>query len=118
MTATPVLFRSTVPTIDLVENLSPKYIVTETPQEFRVVQYPATSFSQSYVNWNIIPPSPDTIFSRYIRVTLPGRIVIQGHNTTNVGSNIVNTYMQDFVHILCIKSLALSQLPSTTKLSL
>jgi hypothetical protein len=50
MAGTPILFRTTVPTIDLVENLSPKYIVTESPQEFRVVQYPATSFSQSYIN--------------------------------------------------------------------
>jgi hypothetical protein len=49
MAGTPILFRTTVPTIDLVENLSPKYIVTESPQEFRVVQYPATSFSQSYI---------------------------------------------------------------------
>jgi hypothetical protein len=57
MAGTPILFRTTVPTIDLVENLSPKYIVTESPQEFRVVQYPATSFSQSYINWNIISPS-------------------------------------------------------------
>jgi hypothetical protein len=85
-----------VPTIDLVENLSPKYIVTESPQEFRVVQYPATSFSQSYINWNIIPPSPDMIFSRYIRVTLPVQITIQGHNTTGVGSNIVNTLYAGF----------------------
>jgi hypothetical protein len=96
MAATPILFRTTVLTIDLVENLSPKYIVTESPQEFRVVQYPATSFSQSYINWNIIPPSPDTVFSRYIRVTLPANIRIQGHNTTGVGSNIVNTLYASF----------------------
>jgi hypothetical protein len=96
MAGTPILFRTTVPTIDLVENLSPKYIVTESPQEFRVVQYPATSFSQSYINWNIIPPSPDTIFSRYIRVTLPVQITITGHNTTGVGSNVVNTLFAGF----------------------
>jgi hypothetical protein len=96
MTATPVLLRSTVLIIDLVENLTPKYVVTESPQEFRVVQYPATSFSQSYVNWNIIPPSPDTIFSRYVRVKLPVNIRIQGHNTTNVGYNIVNTLYAGF----------------------
>jgi hypothetical protein len=96
MAATPILFRSTVATIDLVENLSPKYIVAESPQEFSVVQYPATSYSQSYVNWNIIPPSPDTIFSMYVRVTLPVHITIQGHNTTGVGSNIVNTLYAGF----------------------
>jgi hypothetical protein len=96
MAATPILYRTTVPTIDLVENLSPKYIVTESPQEFRVVQYPATSFSQSYINWNIIPPFPDTIFSRYIRVTLPVQFRITGHNTTGVSSNIVNTLYAGF----------------------
>jgi hypothetical protein len=99
MTATPILFRSTVPTIDLAENLSPKYIVTESSQEFRVVQYPATSFSQSYVNWNIIPPSPDTVFSRYIRVTLPVQITIQGTNTGGNNSptvNVVNTWYSGF----------------------
>jgi hypothetical protein len=99
MAATPILFRSTVPTIDLVENLSPKYIVTESPQEFRVVQYPATSFSQSYINWNIIPPSPETIFSRYIRVTLPVEISITGTNTGGGGSptvNVINTWYAGF----------------------
>jgi hypothetical protein len=96
MAWTPILYRSIVPTIDLAENLSPQYIVTQSPQEFRVVQYPVTSFSQSYINWNIIPPSPDTIISRYVRVTLSIHVVIDGHNTANVGANIVNTLHAGF----------------------
>jgi hypothetical protein len=67
MAATPVLLRTIVPTMDLAENLSVKNIIAQSPQEFRVVQYPATSFSQSNANWNIIPPSPQTIISRYVR---------------------------------------------------
>jgi hypothetical protein len=96
MAGTPILYRSIVPTIDLAENLSPQYIVTQSPQEFRVVQYPVTSFSQSYINWNIIPPSPHTIISRYVRVTLPIHIIIQGHNTANVAANVVNTLHAGF----------------------
>ncbi|MCS7318275.1 MAG: hypothetical protein NZZ41_08235, partial [Candidatus Dojkabacteria bacterium] len=88
MTATPILFRSIVPTIDLSENLSPQYIVTQSPQEYRFVQYPATSFSQSYINWNIIPPSPETIISRYIRVNLPLHFLITGQRKTGINSNI------------------------------
>jgi hypothetical protein len=75
--ATPILFTSVVPTIDLAENLSPKYITLQFLREYRVVQYPATSFSQSYINWNIIPPSLDRIISRYVRVTLPLTLRLQ-----------------------------------------
>ncbi|MCS7318163.1 MAG: hypothetical protein NZZ41_07675, partial [Candidatus Dojkabacteria bacterium] len=88
MAATPILFRSIVPTIDLSENLSPQYIVTQSPQEYRFVQYPATSFSQSYINWNIIPPSPDTIISRYVRINLPLHFTVTGQRKSNVNWNI------------------------------
>lgn len=48
-----------------------KNIVVQSPQQFRVVQYPATSFSQNNANWHIISLSPDIIIARYIRVTIP-----------------------------------------------
>jgi hypothetical protein len=69
MAATPVLLRTVVPMMDLAENLSVKNIIAQSPQEFRIVQYPATSFSQSNATWSVIPPSPSTIISRYVRVT-------------------------------------------------
>jgi hypothetical protein len=47
MVGTPVALRTILPTLDLEDNITPKNIVAESPQEFRVVQYPATSFSQS-----------------------------------------------------------------------
>jgi hypothetical protein len=78
MASAPILLRTVVPTMDLADNVSPKCIVTESPQEFRVVQIPATSFSQSNANWNIIPPSPSTIISRYVRVNLPLQFSITG----------------------------------------
>jgi hypothetical protein len=56
--------------LDLEDNVTPKDIVAESPQEFRIVPYPATSFSQSNAVWNIIPPAPTTIISRYVRVRM------------------------------------------------
>jgi hypothetical protein len=70
MAATPVALRTILPTLDLEDNVTPKNIIAESPQEFRIVPYPATSFSQSNAVWNIIPPSPITIISRYVRVRL------------------------------------------------
>jgi hypothetical protein len=63
MAATPAMLRTILPTLDLEDNVTPKNIVAESPQEFRIVPYPATSFSQSNAVWNIIPPSPTTIIS-------------------------------------------------------
>jgi hypothetical protein len=56
--------------LDLEDNVTPKNIVAESPQEFRIVPYPAISFSQSNAVWHIIPPAPTTIISRYVRVRM------------------------------------------------
>jgi hypothetical protein len=66
MTAAPVMLRTILPTLDLEDNITPKNIVAESPQEFRIISYSATSFSQSNAVWNIIPPAPTTIISRYV----------------------------------------------------
>jgi hypothetical protein len=92
MAATPTLLRTTVPTMDLSDNINTKYIVTEGPQEFRIVPYPATSYSQSNMNWAIIPPSPQSIISRFVRIAVPLTFTITGTNTTS-GSNAVPSYV-------------------------
>jgi hypothetical protein len=71
MAATPQLLRTVPPTIDLSENINPKAIITFSPQQFRAVTYPATTWSQANAVWNILLPSPETILSRYIRMTVP-----------------------------------------------
>jgi hypothetical protein len=71
MASTPQLLRTIPPTIDLSENINPKAIITFSPQQFRTVTYPATTWSQANAVWNILPPSPETILSRYIRMTVP-----------------------------------------------
>jgi hypothetical protein len=78
MAATPAMLRTILPTLDLEDYITPKNIVSESPQEFRIVPYPATSFSQSNVVWNIIPPAPDTIISRYVRVRMQLQFSITG----------------------------------------
>jgi hypothetical protein len=78
MAATPVMLRTILPTLDLEDNITPKNIVAESPQEFRIVPYPATSFSQSNAVWNIIPPAPTTIISRYVRVRMQLQFSITG----------------------------------------
>jgi hypothetical protein len=45
MAVTPVALRTILPTLDLEDNITPKNIVAESPQEFRIVPYPAISFS-------------------------------------------------------------------------
>jgi hypothetical protein len=78
MAAAPVMLRTILPTLDLEDNVTPKNIVSESPQEFRIVPYPATSFSQSNAVWNIIPPAPTTIISRYVRVRMQFQFNITG----------------------------------------
>jgi hypothetical protein len=78
MAATPAMLRTILPTLDLEDNITPKNIVAESPQEFRIVPYPATSFSQSNAVWNIIPPAPMTIISRYVRVRMQLQFSITG----------------------------------------
>jgi hypothetical protein len=78
MAATPAMLRTILPTLDLEDNVTPKNIVAESPQEFRIVSYPATSFSQSNAVWNIIPPAPTTIISRYVRVRMQLQFSITG----------------------------------------
>jgi hypothetical protein len=86
MAATPVALRTILPTLDLEDNVTPKNIVAESSQEFRIVPYPATSFSQSNVVWNIIPPAPTTIISRYVRVRMQIQFnitaIIKNHDTS------------------------------------
>jgi hypothetical protein len=92
MTTAPLMLRTIVPTMDLGDNLSPKNIIAQSPQEFRIVQYPATSFSQSNANWNIIPPSPQSIISRYVRVTMSLTFSIQGTlKPGNQKAYVINT---------------------------
>jgi hypothetical protein len=74
MTATFV--RTIDSVIDLSENVVSRQIVTESPQEFRIITYPSTAFSQSYINWNIIPPNPQVIIARYMRVLITFDITI------------------------------------------
>jgi hypothetical protein len=64
------MLRTILPTLDLEDKVTPKNIVAEFPQEFRIVPYPAIWFSQSNAVWNIIPPAPTTIISRYVRVRI------------------------------------------------
>jgi hypothetical protein len=78
MAAAPVMLRTILPTLDLEDNITPKNIVAESPQEFRIVPYPATSFSQANAVWNIIPPAPTTIISRYVRVRMQLQFSITG----------------------------------------
>jgi hypothetical protein len=78
MAAAPLMLRTILPTLDLEDNVTPKNIVAESPQEFRIVPYPATSFSQSNAVWNIIPPAPTTIISRYVRVRMQLQFSITG----------------------------------------
>jgi hypothetical protein len=78
MAATPAMLRTILPTLDLEDNITPKNIAAESPQEFRIVPYPATSFSQSNAVWNIIPPAPTTIISRYVRVRMQLQFSITG----------------------------------------
>jgi hypothetical protein len=78
MAATPAMLRTILPTLDLEDNITPKNIVAESPQEFRIVPYPATSFSQSNAVWNIIPPASTTIISRYVRVRMQLQFSITG----------------------------------------
>jgi hypothetical protein len=88
MAATPAMLRTILPTLDLEDNITPKNIVAESPQEFRIVPYPATSFSQSNAVWNIIPPAPTTIISRYVRVRMQLQFSITGQikNINNSGN--------------------------------
>jgi hypothetical protein len=78
MAATPAMLRTILPTLDLEDNITAKNIVAESPQEFRIFPYPATSFSQSNAVWNIIPPAPTTIISRYVRVRMQLQFSITG----------------------------------------
>jgi hypothetical protein len=78
MAAAPLMLRTILPTLDLEDNVTPKNIVAESPQKFRIVPYPATSFSQSNAVWNIIPPAPTTIISRYVRVRMQLQFSITG----------------------------------------
>jgi hypothetical protein len=94
MAAIPVALRTILPTLDLEDNITPKNIVAESPQQFRVVQYPATSFSQSNAIWNIIPPAPTTIISRYVRVRMQLQFSVTGQikNWDNSGNvYVINT---------------------------
>jgi hypothetical protein len=77
MAATPVLLRVIPPQIDLSENIQPKTLITQSPQQVRCLQYPSTSLSQSNAVFNIIPVIPHIILARYILLTLPMTITFQ-----------------------------------------
>jgi hypothetical protein len=62
--------------MNLSDNMAIKNIVVQSPQHFPVVQYPSTSFSQANATFNIIPPSPDIIIERHVRITVPLAITI------------------------------------------
>jgi hypothetical protein len=107
MTAT--FFRTIDPVIDLTENVAPKQIVTESPQEFRIITYPSTAFSQSYINWNIIPPNPQVVIARYFRVQITFQITVnatikQGVNQANVINTLYSGICQYPLH-QCISNL-------------
>jgi hypothetical protein len=91
--ATATFVRTIDPVIDLGENIAPRQIVSESPQEFRIITYPSTAFSQSYINWNIIPPNPQVIIARYFRVQITFVITITAtiKQSTQGPCNIVNT---------------------------
>jgi hypothetical protein len=78
MAAASVMLRTILPTLDLEDNVTPKNIVAESTQELRIVPYPAISFSQSNAVWNIIPPAPTTIISRYVHVRMQLQFSITG----------------------------------------
>jgi hypothetical protein len=89
---TSTFVRTIDPVIDLSENVVSRQIVTESPQEFRIITYPSTAFSQSYINWNVIPPNPQVIIARYMRVLMTFDITITA--TINNGvqqANVFNT---------------------------
>jgi hypothetical protein len=84
--------RTIDPVIDLTENIVPRQIVSESAQEFRIITYPSTAFSQGYINWNVIPPNPQVIIARYFRVQLTFVITINATIKNGVSqANVVNT---------------------------
>jgi hypothetical protein len=84
--------RTIDPVIDLTENVAPKQIVTESPQEFRIITYPSTAFSQSYINFNVITPSPSIIVARYFRITMTFVITVNATIKPSVSqANVINT---------------------------
>jgi hypothetical protein len=91
--AAPTFVRTTDPQIDLTDNIAPRQIVAESPQEFRIITYPSTAFSQSYINWNIIPTNPQVIIARYFRVQMTFVITVNATIKSNVvePANIINT---------------------------
>jgi hypothetical protein len=107
MAAIPVLLR-VIPQIDLSENIQPKALIVQSPQQVRCVQYPSTSFSQSNTVFNIIPGSPDIILARYILMTLPMTITIQ--STVKNGKSPAYAFNSQFaglcqfpLHQICLR---------------
>jgi hypothetical protein len=91
--AAPTFVRTIDPTIELTDNIAPRQIVAESPQEFRIITYPSTAFSQSYINWNIIPPNPQVVIARYFRVQITFTITVNAtiKPLITTPANIINT---------------------------
>jgi hypothetical protein len=91
--AAPTFVRTIDPPIDLTDNIAPRQIVAESPQEFRIITYPSTAFSQSYINWNIIPPNPQVVIARYFRVQITFTITVNAtiRPLVTTPANIINT---------------------------
>jgi len=111
MTSAPTFYKTTFPPIDLEENIQTKLLVAQSPTEIRYVTYPATSFSQSNCVFNIIPPSPQVIISRLVRLQVP--VTIQINATLNTAgfpsvqqANVFNTLYAGFADFPIHKSIA------------
>ena len=111
MAAGPVYYKTTFPPTDLGENVQIKLLVAQSPQEIRYITYPATSFSQANANFAIIPPSPQTIISRRVRIQVPVTVTINGTLNTNnfpqvTQANVWNTLYAGFCDFPIHKSIA------------
>ena len=111
MSSAPIFYKTTFPPIDLEENIQTKLLVAQSPQEIRYITYPATSFSQSNCTFAIIPPSPQSIISRLVRLQVPVNVTISGTLNTSqypqvLSANVWNTLYGGFCDFPLHKAIA------------
>jgi len=107
----PIFYKTAFPPIDLEENIQTKLLVAQSPTEIRYITYPATSFSQANAVFNIIPPTPQSIICRLVRIQVPFTVQINGTlNTTGYPqiqqANVYNTLYGGFCDFPIHKSMA------------
>jgi len=93
----------------LEENIQTKLLVAQSPTEIRYITYPATSFSQANAVFNIIPPTPQSIICRLVRIQVPFTVQINGTLTQTSlvqQANVFNTLYGGFCDFPVHKSIA------------